>query len=118
MEEINLCETPHFNAEAIVSVKKSMPNENYIVEISEIFKLISNPTRLKIVLAIMAQELCVCDISNILNLSQSAISHQLRVLRGARLAKYRKQGKMVYYSIDDDHVSSMIKMALEHISHK
>ena len=117
MEEINSCQVDHFHTEAINCVNEFMPEENRIMELAEIFKLISNSTRLKIVIAIMEQELCVCDISSILNLSQSAVSHQLRVLRGARLAKYRKQGKMVYYSIDDDHVANIIKMGLEHINH-
>jgi len=85
--------------------------------LSEWFKILGDETRLKIVLSLMEKEICVCEICTAVELSQSAVSHQLKTLRNANLVKNRRDGKMVYYSIDDDHVSIIIKQALVHISH-
>lgn len=111
------CEIPHFHKETIDHTMASMPSEEDMLSLAECFKVLSDTTRLKIIIALLESELCVCDICHVVSLSQSAVSHQLRVLRAARLAKYRKEGKMVYYSIDDNHVTDIIKQAIEHISH-
>ena len=85
-----------------------------VQELSEIFKLFADETRLRIICAILNTELCVCDLCELLNLSQSAVSHQLQLLRSSKLVKYRKEGKQVYYSLEDEHIESIIKMALAH----
>lgn len=108
----------HNHEELIAEALSIMPNENDVISLSDIFKILSDVTRLKIVLALMKSELCVYDICEVVGITQSAASHQLRVLRSAHLAKYRKVGKMVFYSIDDDHVSNIIRQALEHIHHE
>ncbi len=83
----------------------------------DIFKALSDPTRLKIVLSLLEQEHCVCDIAVLCNQSDSAISHQLRVLRTMKVLKNRRAGKIVYYSLDDEHVGALIKMNLNHVAH-
>lgn len=117
-KENELCDLPHFHNESIESALNIMPIEEDIISLGDMFKVLADATRLKIILALMENELCVCDICHVVGISQSAASHQLRVLRGTHLAKYRKIGKMVYYSIDDDHVSEILKQALEHIHHE
>ena len=113
--EEGICEEkcPHFNL--INKVKLSNIDRENIQELSEIFKLFADETRLRIICAILNTELCVCDLCEILNLSQSAVSHQLQLLRSSKLVKYRKEGKQVYYSLEDEHIESIIKMALAHI---
>lgn len=111
------CSINCLHQDQIEMAQSTMPSEDIISSLSEMFKLLSDPTRLKIVLALLSKELCVCDISEVVSITQSAASHQLRVLRQARLAKFRKDGKQIFYTIDDDHVETMIKLALEHINH-
>jgi len=84
---------------------------------AETFKLLGDPTRLKILHALSKRELCVCDISAVVQMGQSAVSHQLRLLRSSRLVKYRKEGKMVWYSLDDEHINSLLQQGIEHIRH-
>lgn len=90
-------------------------NRQEIQNLSEMFKLFADETRLRIICAILNTELCVCDLSEILNLNQSTVSHQLQLLRSSKLVKYRKDGKQVYYSLEDAHIENIIKMALSHI---
>ncbi len=87
-------------------------------QIAETFKILGDPTRIKILHALSRRELCVCDIAAIVAMGQSAVSHQLRLLRGARLVKYRKEGKMVWYSLDDTHISLLLAQGIEHIQHR
>ena len=114
-KEKGICEEkcPHFNL--INKVKLSNIDRENIQELSEIFKLFADETRLRIICAILNTELCVCDLCELLNLSQSAVSHQLQLLRSSKLVKYRKEGKVVYYSLDDDHVIEIVKKGREHI---
>lgn len=105
---------PHFNL--INQVKLSNIDRQEIQDLSEIFKLFSDETRLRIICAILNTELCVCDLCELLDLSQSAVSHQLQLLRSSKLVKYRKEGKQVYYSLEDEHIENIIKMALAHIT--
>ena len=104
---------PHYNK--ISKVKETEPNEEEIIEMADVFKLFSDSTRLRIICAILNNELCVCDLCELLNLTQSNVSHQLQLLRTAKLVKYRKEGKQVYYSLKDNHVEAIIRMALDHI---
>ena len=96
--------------------KGSTPEE--ILGLSEIFKTLGDPTRLRILQALSQEELCVCDLVEVLEMTQSAVSHQLRVLRDQRLVKYRKEGKMVFYSLDDEHIINLFAQGLAHVRHK
>jgi DNA-binding transcriptional ArsR family regulator len=106
----------HNHTEAIRSARKAVNNEEEIRSLAETFKVLSDPTRLKIVMALAKQELCVLDISHLLAVTDSAVSHQLRLLKTLRLVKQRKEGKMVFYSLDDEHIEDLIRVATRHIS--
>lgn len=106
-------ECPHYNK--INKVKKEEPSSDEIIEIADMFKLFSDSSRLKIICSILNNELCVCDLCEILGLTQSNVSHQLQLLRTSKLVKYRKEGKQVYYSLKDEHIEKIIQMALDHI---
>jgi DNA-binding transcriptional ArsR family regulator len=92
-----------------------MHDERTIAELAEIFKVLSEPTRVRILQALTEEELCVCDIAAVVETTSSAISHQLRILRSARLVRARKDGKMVYYTLDDDHVRNLFKEGIQHL---
>jgi DNA-binding transcriptional ArsR family regulator len=92
-----------------------MHDDRTVVELAETFKVLADPTRIRILQAISDEELCVCDIAAVVNVTQSAISHQLRILRSARLVKSRRDGKMVYYSLDDDHVRNLFEEGIRHL---
>ncbi len=98
--------------------KDEILSQERVIELSKIFKALGDPTRLRIIDSLSKEELCVCEIAELLNMNQSAISHQLRVLRNLRLVKYRKEGKSAIYSLDDDHVLQLFNQGLEHINHK
>lgn len=104
---------PHYNK--IAEVKQKQIKEEQMMELADMFKLFSDSTRLRIICAILNNELCVCDLCELLNLTQSNVSHQLQLLRTAKLVKFRKEGKQVYYSLQDNHVERIIRMALEHL---
>lgn len=99
----------------VEKIKKALTDEDKIIDIAELFKVFGDSTRMKIISALLKDELCVGEIAAITNSTQSAISHQLRVLKQSKLVKYRKNGKTVYYSLDDDHIYKIYKLALEHI---
>ncbi|GAW92541.1 ArsR/SmtB family transcription factor [Calderihabitans maritimus] len=111
------CEAFCFDAEAVMQVKEKLLAEEEVSYMAETFKVLGDRTRINILQALMQKELCVCDLSAVLEMSPSAVSHQLRVLRNARLVKYRKEGKNVYYSIDDQHVAVLFEQVLEHVRH-
>ena len=92
-----------------------MPKDELIYDLAEFFKVFADSTRMKIIYALMEKELCVCDIATIVGTTQLAISHQLRVLKQSKLVKFRKEGKEVYYSLDDDHIAEIVKKGREHI---
>lgn len=95
-----------------------MPQEEILYDLANLFKIFGEATRIKVLYALLQAEMCVCDIAALLGMTQSSISHQLRVLKQARLVKYRKEGKVVYYSLDDEHVKSIFSQGLTHISEK
>ena len=107
MEEINI--------EKVKKIKKTMPSDDLLFDIAEVFKVFGDTTRMKIISALLETELCVGDIAEITNSTQSAISHQLRVLKQAKLVNFRKDGKTVYYSLDDDHIVELYEIAKKHI---
>ncbi|WP_459167936.1 ArsR/SmtB family transcription factor [Natronospora cellulosivora (SeqCode)] len=114
----DVCEIFKPNNELIEIMKKNTLEEEIVLDLAEIFKTIGDPTRIKILYALKEQELCVCDLSELLEMSSSAISHQLRVLRTNKLVKYRKEGRIVYYSLDDDHVLCLFSQGLQHVMEK
>ena len=113
MEEDLKCTVKH--PDIIKKVKEKMPEEETLFDIAELFKVFGDSTRMKIICCLFESEMCVCDIAELINVTQSAVSHQLRVLKQAKLVKYRKEGKVVYYSLSDKHVEIIFNMALEHI---
>jgi len=111
----DVCETEFVDETRVNAVRAGMPETEAIRELSDIFKVLGDPTRLRIVSALGVDELCVCDIANLLGSSISAVSHQLRVLRNLKLVKHRKEGKMVYYSLDDECIETLLAEGLRHI---
>ncbi len=115
IREFDRCDCNVIHSDLIDQVKGSMPAEESLYDLAELFKVFGDTTRVKILCALEAAELCVCDIAALLNMTQSAISHQLRVLKQARLVKHRREGKVVYYSLDDDHIGAMFRQGLAHV---
>lgn len=111
---IDKCKIKCINEKSVNEVKSKMFDDTRFSNISDIFKMLGDQSRLKILYALSKNELCVCDITAILNMEQSAVSHQLRILRNMKLVKYRKEGKIVYYSLYDSHVTKLIKMSVIH----
>jgi DNA-binding transcriptional ArsR family regulator len=114
---MDICSVKCINEKKVKETLKIMPQMENISQMAEIFKALSDPSRLKIVLSLLNQEHCVCDIAVICSQTDSAISHQLRILRTLKIVKNRREGKIIYYSIDDDHVVSLINMSLNHVRH-
>ena len=109
------CDCTQVHDDIVSEVTSQLPDDEILYDLAELFKVFGDSTRIKILYALSERELCVCDISELLGVSQTAISHQLRVLKGAKLVKYRREGKNVFYSLDDDHVRSIINQGMEHV---
>ncbi|MGP1432050.1 MAG: ArsR/SmtB family transcription factor [Treponema sp.] len=107
--------TEYFDPDAVAHARSKIPDEDTMTELSDFFKNFGDSTRIKIVSALMAGELCVADIAEVLEISASAISHQLRILRQAKIVRYRRVGKQIYYSIEDNHVGILYTVGMEHI---
>jgi len=114
---MDLCGIKCINETKVKETVRTLPPNEDIAGMADIFKALSDPSRLKIVVALLTQEHCVCDIAAICGQTDSAISHQLRILRTLKILKNRRVGKIIYYSIDDDHVVSLINMSLHHVRH-
>ena len=114
-DKIEICKSTVIHEDIIKKIKGKQEDDTIIIDLSEFFKVFGDSTRIKILQALTINEMCVCDISNLLSMTQSAISHQLKILRMSRLVKYRKEGKVVYYSLEDKHVKDIIKIGLQHI---
>ena len=110
-----ICEVVYVDHGRVSSVMKKMKSERVMQGIAETFKVLGDPTRTKIIFALSVAELCGCDIANLLNTTRSAVSHQLRILRDMRLVKYRKEGKMVFYALDDAHIGNLFSECLRHV---
>ena len=110
------CEYLCVHEDTVKKVINDMPEEEKLYELAELFKSFGDSTRIKILYALFEAELCVCDIAQLLNVSQTAVSHQLRVLKTNKLVKCRKEGKNVFYSLADDHVCSIINQGMDHIN--
>jgi DNA-binding transcriptional ArsR family regulator len=114
---MEVCSKNCINQKKVEKTLKTIPALDEIKQMADIFKALSDPSRLKIVLTILNREHCVCDIAKICSQTDSAISHQLRVLRTLKIVKNRREGKIIYYSLEDDHVISLINMSLDHVRH-
>lgn len=114
--DIEVCDIQKTNDKLVEEIKRSIPRNEVLDDLSELFKVFGDITRIKIIYAIKDNEMCVCDIAKFLGMTQSAISHQLRVLKKARLVKYRREGKTVYYSLDDEHVNKIFEFGLSHVN--
>ena len=115
---IEVCNCTIIHEDIVNKVKVCIPEEETLYDLADLFKVLGDSTRIKVLCALFEAEMCVCDIAALLGMTQSAISHQLRVLKQARLVKYKRQGKVVYYSLDDEHVKSIFDQGLVHISEK
>ena len=115
MSEEKMVNEKIINKDAVENVLKNMPEEEYLYDLADLFRIFGDTTRIRILYALFDDELCVGDISNILQLSQSSVSHQLRILKDSKLVKFRRDGKSIYYSLDDDHVRSILNLGMEHL---
>ncbi len=113
--EIEKCEVTVIHENVVRAVKEQMPDEDKLVATAELLKVFGDPTRIMIICALLKAEMCVCDLSALLDVSQSAVSHQLKTLKQARLVKYRRDGKVIYYSLDDEHIGRIFEAGYEHV---
>ncbi len=114
--EAECCELLHLHMDMVDQVRNMIPSEDTLYDLTELFRMFGDSTRVRILYALFAQEMCVCDIAGILSMTQSAISHQLRALKNAKLVKARREGKTVFYSLADDHVRLIIDQGIEHVT--
>ncbi len=115
-QQLDCCDCNVIHQETVDLVKTNMPDEEDIFEVADLFKAFGDSTRARIICALSIAELCVCDLSALLVMSQSAVSHQLRTLKQARIVRNRRSGKSVYYSLDDEHIKALFRMAIEHVT--
>lgn len=109
------CEFMFVHDDLVDKVNETMPDEELLYDLAELFKVFGDSTRIKILYVLFESEMCVCDIAQVLNMTPSAISHQLRVLKQSQLVKFRREGKVIFYSLADDHVRTMLDNGIEHI---
>jgi DNA-binding transcriptional ArsR family regulator len=114
-ENIDRCDCNTIHEDVIFMVKQKMPQDETLMDLADLFKMFGDSTRVKILCALQLSEMCVCDIAVLLGMTKSSISHQLRSLRQTKLVKHRKEGKVVYYSLDDEHISGIFAQGLAHI---
>ena len=110
------CEVFHADPARVAAVRSALPDEATVEALSEIFKALGDPTRLRVLTALGQAELCVCDLASLVGISESAASHQLRLLRTLRLVRSRRDGRMVHYRLDDDHIVGLLAQGLDHVS--
>ena len=113
-----ICDCDVIHSDVVDKIRTKAEESDILFDVSDFFKVMSDSTRMRILYCLDLNELCVCDLSVLLNMTKSAISHQLKVLKDAELVKYRRDGKNVFYSLKDDHVKTIIEMGIEHIKEK
>ena len=118
MENVNVCDCNVIHKEMVKIALENKPSKEELERLSQVFKLLGNLTRTKILWVLDKNEMCVCDIANVLNMTKSSISPQLALLREAGIVEYRKVGKEVYYRLDDFHITRLYEIGIEHIDHK
>lgn len=116
MVEVECCEVHHVHENLVHQIEDGMPSEETMRGLAEFYKVFGDPTRIKILCTLFQSELCVCDLAEVTGMTQSAISHQLRVLKQMKLVKNRREGKIVYYSLADAHIQSILNQGMEHIA--
>ena len=109
------CDNTELHMDAIAHARQALTDPDLLERLSELFKVLGDPTRIRILQALHDTRLCVCDIARLLGLTQSAVSHQLRILKDAKLVRFRREGKSIFYSLDDDHVRSILALGMEHL---
>ena len=112
---VECCDFIHAHGELVERVRKTLPGEDTLYDLTELFRIFGDSTRVRILYVLFESEMCVCDIASLLGLTQSAVSHQLRALKNARLVKSRREGKTVFYSLADGHVRTILGQGMEHI---
>ena len=117
MENINICDCNIIHKEAVNKALQNKPKRDELERLSGVFKLLGDITRTEILWVLDKNEMCVCDIANVLNMTKSSISHQLAVLRSAGIVNFRREGKEVYYRLDDEHITKLYEIGIEHIEH-
>ena len=115
-QELERCEFQFVHEDVVNAVQGQMPKDEVLYDLAELFKVFGDSTRVKILYVLFESEMCVCDIAQLLNMSQSAISHQLRALKQSKLVKYRREGKTVFYSLADGHVRTILGQGMEHVA--
>ena len=113
--DVEHCECHEVHADVVSKITNRMPDEDELYDLAELFKVFGDSTRIRILSVLLGEELCVCDLAEVLGMNQSAVSHQLKILKQAKLINNRREGKQVYYSLADTHVSTILAMGLEHI---
>lgn len=112
---VEVCDTVEVHEELLEKVRENMPDETELYDLAELFKIFSDSTRIRILFILFEAEVCVCDLANMLRMTQSAVSHQLRILKQSKLVKNRREGKSIFYSLADEHVRTIIAQGLDHI---
>lgn len=113
---VERCEYIHVHEDIVEKVEKNMPEDEMLYDLADFFRVFGDSTRIKILYVLFQSEMCVCDIAQILGMTQSAISHQLRMLKQMKLVAYRREGKTVFYSLADSHIETIMNQGVEHIS--
>lgn len=114
-EKIEICECKEIHKELLNIVNEKLPKEDSLNDLAELFKVFGDPTRIRILFVLFEAEVCVCDLAEALNMTQSAVSHQLKVLKQAKLIKNRREGKSIFYSLADEHVRTIIAQGMNHV---
>lgn len=112
---VECCDFMHAHEDIVEKVRRELPGEDTLYDLTELFRIFGDSTRVRILYVLFEAEMCVCDIAALLGMTQSAISHQLRALKQAKLVKYRREGKTIFYSLADDHVVTILAQGMEHI---
>lgn len=114
--EVDVCGYLHVHEDKVAEVQALMPADDTLMRLAELFKVFGDSTRIRILYVLFESEVCVCDIARLLGMTQSAVSHQLRILKQARLIRSRRDGKTVFYTLADEHVATLLRQGTEHIS--
>ena len=112
---VECCDFIHTHEDIVARVRRELPDEDQLYDLTELFRIFGDSTRIRILYVLFEAEMCVCDIAVLLGMTQSAVSHQLRILKNNKLVKFRREGKTVFYALDDDHVRSILKLGMEHL---
>ena len=115
---VPLCDYLHVHEDMVSQVLSQLPEEERLYDLAEVFRVFGDTTRIRILYVLFEHELCVCDIARLLGMTQSAVSHQLRILKDAKLVRFRREGKTVFYTLDDEHVRSVLELGMEHVLEK